>query len=205
MTKVSGIPPNLPLVYAADRRAWRAWLAENHASCEGAALVFHKKGSGKPSVSYEEAVEEALCFGWIDGRVNAMDAERYRQLFSPRRPRSTWAKSNKERVQRLIAAGLMTPVGMAKIEAAKRDGSWAALDASERLEIPPALASALARRVRAQRFFDARSASMRKLLIRWVSSAKREETRHRRIAEIVTAALRGELPESIARQIPNRK
>jgi uncharacterized protein YdeI (YjbR/CyaY-like superfamily) len=103
---------------------WREWLAEHHATSHGVFLVVHKKGSDEPGVRYEEAVEEALCFGWIDSTAHTLDDKRYKQLFTPRKPGGTWAPSNKERVERLIGQGRMTEAGYAAIEAAKRNGSW---------------------------------------------------------------------------------
>ncbi len=150
-------------------------------------LILYKKGSGTPGVTYEEAVEEALCFGWIDSVTNRLDGERFMQLFTPRKRKSPWAKSNKERVERLLAAGLMAPAGLAAIEAAKRDGTWTALDGIEDLQVPDDLAAALAANPAAEARFAAYSASTRKQLLWWVVSAKRPETRQRRIARIVAA------------------
>src|SRR5687767_10092810 len=109
-------------VEAKDRKKWRAWLEKNHVRSPGIWLVFYKKSSGKPTVRYDEAVEEALCFGWIDSLMKPVDDEKYRQLFTPRNARSRWSKANKDRVARMIAAGLMTNAGMEKVRAAKRDG-----------------------------------------------------------------------------------
>jgi uncharacterized protein YdeI (YjbR/CyaY-like superfamily) len=114
----------LPQVTARDRAEWRAWLEANHANSPGAWLVLCKKGSGLASVSYDEAVEECLCFGWIDSKVMTIDAKRYKQLVTPRKPRSGWSASNRARVERLIREGRMAPAGLAKIEAAKAGGSW---------------------------------------------------------------------------------
>ena len=110
-----------------SRAAWRAWLAEHHADSPGVWLIIHKKNSPQPGVTYIEAVEEALCFGWIDSKTITLDATRFRQIFTPRKPRGTWAKSNKERVARLIEQGLMTPAGLAAIELAKANGTWTAV------------------------------------------------------------------------------
>jgi uncharacterized protein YdeI (YjbR/CyaY-like superfamily) len=153
-------------VHAADRAAWRAWLEANHASHRGIALVFYKKGSGKACVSYDEAVEEALCFGWIDSRKNALDEERYTFLFTPRKAGSGWAKTNRTRIERLIASGRMSQAGLTKVEEAKRDGSWTALDALENPTMPDALRKGLAGSAPARRHFDSLSASQRKLLLR---------------------------------------
>jgi len=117
-------PDSRPVVFAEDREAWRAWLSANHELERGAWLVLAKKGSGGRSVSYDEAVEEALAFGWIDSRANKADEVRYLQRFSPRKPNSAWARSNRIRIERLIAEGRMTPAGMALVDQAKRDGRW---------------------------------------------------------------------------------
>src|SRR5512134_611743 len=131
------------IVEVPDRAAWRRWLAERHEQRDAIWLVFHKKTSDGRSPSYEEAVEEALCFGWIDSTVNRLDERRSLQLFAPRKPRSTWSMSNKERVARLESEGLLAPAGIRAIEVAKESGSWTALDAVERLEEPAELAGAL--------------------------------------------------------------
>ena len=112
------------LVHAETRAEWRRWLAANHASTPGVWLVSWRKPTGRPSVGYDAAVEEALCFGWIDSLAKKIDEERSRQLFTPRRPRSNWSTSNVERVERLLAAGLMEPAGLAAVEDAKARGAW---------------------------------------------------------------------------------
>jgi uncharacterized protein YdeI (YjbR/CyaY-like superfamily) len=187
-------------VHPRDRAAWRAWLAEHHDRPEyrggskgqaaGVWLVFDKKASGQRRLTYAEAVEEALCFGWIDSRPNAIDEERYKQLYSPRKPGSAWSKINKQRVDKLIAAGLMTAAGLAKVEAARRDGSWSALDEVEDLEVPADLAAALAQSPRARRYFEAFPPSSKKIILWWIRSAKREATRAERVATTVSMAAR---------------
>jgi uncharacterized protein YdeI (YjbR/CyaY-like superfamily) len=151
-------------------------------------LIYYKKESGKPRVAYDEAVEEALCFGWVDSRPNALDEERYMQLFSPRKPKSPWSKLNKERAEKLIEQGLMTAAGLGKIEAAQRDGSWNRYDAVEDLTMPDDLASALAANPTANANFNAFSSSSKKVILWWIASAKRPETRLKRIQETVTLA-----------------
>ena len=173
---------------ANSRDEWRAWLERNHERPDGIWLVSFKKASGKPGVSYPEAVEEALCFGWIDSRPNALDDERYMQYFSPRKPKSPWSAVNKRRIEDLITRGLMTPAGVTKIEAAKRDGSWGAYDAIERLEIPDDLAAALHASPDADANFRAFGDSTKKQILWWIASAKRPETRATRIARAVEAA-----------------
>ena len=129
-------------VHPLSRQEWRAWLIDNHIRTEGVWLVMYKKATGKPRVDYEEAVEEALCVGWIDSKGNRLDDERTLLWFAPRQPGSGWSKPNKDRIERLMAAGLMLPAGLAKIEAAQQDGSWTVLDSVERLEVPPDLQAA---------------------------------------------------------------
>ena len=171
--------------YARDRASWRRWLEKNHAKAAGVWLVRHKVKSKKRCVSYEDSVLEALCFGWIDGKERSVDDEQYLQLFTPRRAKSTWAATNKARVKTLIAEGLMTSAGLAVIERAKADGSWNALDDIDAMVVPDDLAKALARNKTAGRNFDAYSASVKKGLLYWIASAKRPETRAKRIAETV--------------------
>ena len=178
---------HLPTTHAKDRSEWRKWL-EKHATSSGVWLSYYKKGSSKPSVSYDEAVEEALCFGWIDSRVNALDDQRYMQFFSPRKPKSSWSKLNKQRVEQLIQNGLITATGLEKIAAAKRDGSWNALDAIEDLQLSADLVEALDSNKMAADNFIAFSTSVKKNIVRWIESAKQPETRLKRIAETVTLA-----------------
>jgi len=174
--------------YAKDRAAWRAWLSEHHATSAGIWLIYFKKESGKPRVAYEDAVEEALCFGWVDSRPNAIDDQSYMQLFSPRKAKSPWSKINKERVERLIAQGVMTEAGLKKIEAAKADGSWNRYDEVDDLVMPDDLAQALAANQTANTYFQAFSPSSKKVILWWIASAKRPETRSKRIEETVQLA-----------------
>ncbi len=185
-------PPD-PLEFD-SRAAWRQWLAENHDVSTGVSLVIYKKASGKTALSYEEAVEEALCFGWIDGRANTLDGERYQQRFTPRRRGSTWAQSNKQRVAKLMAQGLMQPSGLAAIEAAKADGSWDALAATDALHMPPELEAALDAVPSAATNFASLSASTRKMVLFWLASAKRPETRQKRLEQIVAAVAQNRNP-----------
>ena len=182
------------IFHAFSRAEWREWLARNHTRKEGVWLVSAKKSSGKPGVSYTEAVEEALCFGWIDSKGNKLDDERYMQIFTPRRKRSVWSALNKRRIEQLIADGLMTPAGLAVIDAAKLNGSWTTLDAIETLTVPSDLEGALAADERAASTFAAFSPSQTKQLLYYIESAKRPETRATRIAEIVTEAAEGRNP-----------
>jgi uncharacterized protein YdeI (YjbR/CyaY-like superfamily) len=174
------------------RVKWRAWLEANHERSEGVWLITFKKAARKPTVTYDEAVEEALCFGWVDSRESKLDDERTMQYFSPRKAGSGWAKSNKDRVERLMAAGLMTPTGLAKVEAAKRDGSWTKLDAVEALEVPGDLAKALEGHPGARANFDAFPKSVRRSILEWIAQAKKAETRAKRVDETARLAARNE-------------
>lgn len=193
-------PDGRPLVGPFDRTAWREWLIANHATSDGVHLVSWRRGSGKASVPYEEAVEEALCVGWIDSVGRRLDEERAIQRFSPRRPGSGWARSNKERIERLVAAGLMLPAGLAAVETAKRDGSWTRLDEVENHVVPSDLAAALDAAPPARDRWDAFSRSARRMMLVWLVDAKRPETRAKRIAEIATHAARGEQPPAFRRR-----
>lgn len=184
----------LEFVEPASRDEWRAWLEKHHASSTGIWLAVGKKGNRVTSLDYEAAVEEALCFGWIDSTVNRLDADRFKQLFTPRKPGSTWSRSNKARVERLIAEGRMTPAGLAPVEVAQRNGSWNALDDVENLVMPGDLADALAADTRAERGFAALPESQRKMALYWIAAAKRPDTRARRVREIVQAAAEGRSP-----------
>ncbi|MBU6343408.1 MAG: YdeI/OmpD-associated family protein [Bacteroidetes bacterium] len=174
--------------YAQNRAEWRAWLEANHASAEGVWLVYFKKESGKPRVEYSDAVEEALCFGWIDSKPNKIDEYSYKQLFSPRKPKSNWSKLNKERIERLSAAGLMTPAGWATVEWAKQNGTWDALNEVEALLEPPELTEALNAIPEARKNWDQFSRSPKRAILEWILNAKRPDTRAKRIQETVEQA-----------------
>ena len=177
-----------------DRAGWRAWLEANHASASGVWVVTYKRGSGRPVVAYDDLVEEALCFGWIDSRPGKLDDERTMLRFTPRKKGSVWAATNKTRVERLLAAGLMAPAGLRAIEAARADGSWDALADVDAMRMPDDLAVALAAAPEAARGFEALGASMKKPILFWVTSAKRPATRARRIEEVVRYAAAGRSP-----------
>lgn len=185
---------SLETIYAIDRAAWRAWLEEHCSTSAGVWLVYYKVGSKKPSIRYPEAVKEALCFGWIDSKVNAIDAERYQQIFTPRKPKSVWSKLNKQYVEELIEQGLMTVAGLSKIEAAKQDGSWSRLDAIEALIVPPDLQQALEANQMASQNFAAFSNTTKKIILTWIDSAKRVETRRQRIEQTIVAAAQNKNP-----------
>jgi uncharacterized protein YdeI (YjbR/CyaY-like superfamily) len=181
-----------PLVHADDRATWHDWLAANHATARGAWLVTWRPRTGHAYLDYEAAIEEALCYGWVDSTGGHFDDGRGKLYFAPRKPRSVWAATNKARVERLIADGRMAPAGLAAIERAKANGSWEVLDSVERLEVPDDLAAALASRPPAADHFAAFPPSARKMLLGWVATARRPETRATRIIQIAEAAARNE-------------
>jgi uncharacterized protein YdeI (YjbR/CyaY-like superfamily) len=183
-SKVSQIPSYQPKT----RAEWRKWLATNHAASQGVRLVIVKKNADVAGITYSDAVEEALCFGWIDGVTNSVDGQRYKLYMSPRKPGSVWSKLNKQRIRKLIKDGSMTPVGLAKIETAKKDGSWTQLDAIDKLVMPEDLLEQLSANAEAKRNFEAFSTSSKKIILFWIACAKREETRRKRIAETVRLA-----------------
>lgn len=200
MIEVGTAPDGRPMIGPLDRAAWRAWLSANHATSRGVHLVSWRRASGRTSVPYEDAVEEALCVGWIDSVAGRLDEQRGLQWFSPRRPDGGWARTNKARVERLIAAGLMLPAGLAAIEEAKRNGSWKRLDDVENLVVPDDLAGALDANPPARERWDAFSRSPRRAILDWISQAKRPETRARRIAEAAENAVHGEVPRQFRRR-----
>lgn len=167
-------------VTPANRREWRAWLRVNHRRRKGVWLIFAKKASGVASITYEDALQEALCFGWIDAKVQTIDETYYRQTFTPRTARSPWSAPNKARAERLIASGAMTKAGLAAIDAAKKDGRWAASDAEANRPVARDFASAL-KAAGARKNFDAFSASAKRTIIGWIEDAKRPDTRSKRI------------------------
>jgi uncharacterized protein YdeI (YjbR/CyaY-like superfamily) len=181
---------NYEQVPVTSRAQWRAWLGEHHGTSPGIWVVLWKKGQAS-YVEYEDLVEEALCFGWVDSQARGLDEQRTQLLMTPRRPRSTWARSNKERVTRLSAAGLMAPAGLAAVEAAKASGSWTALDDVEDLIEPADLRAALDASPAARAAWDGFPPSARKELLWWIASAKTTGTRERRLASTVGEAEQG--------------
>jgi uncharacterized protein YdeI (YjbR/CyaY-like superfamily) len=180
-----------PQVHPERRGDWRAWLAEHHASTDGVWLVSWKRATGRPAVEYDAAVEEALCFGWIDSLARTLDDERSMLLFTPRKPGSGWSRSNKERIARLEAAGLIEPAGAAVIEAARADGSWTALDDVENLVVPDDLAAAFAARPGAAEHWESFPRSVKRGILAWIYGAKRPATRAKRVEETADEAAEG--------------
>jgi uncharacterized protein YdeI (YjbR/CyaY-like superfamily) len=183
----------LPVLGFADPGAWAAWLASNHASSRGLWLKIGKKDAGHASITYAEAIEGALVWGWIDGQKGSIDEAWWRQRFTPRGPKSPWSKINCEKAEALIASGTMMPPGRAAVESARRDGRWDAAYASQsRAVVPPDLAAALAKDARAARFFETLEAYNRYAILYRVHTAKKAETRAARIARFVGMLSRGE-------------
>lgn len=178
-------------VHVEERAAWRSWLDANHASSPGVWLVVWKPDTGRPRITYEEAILEGLCFGWVDSQARSLDDERSALMFTPRKAGSLWAGTNKARVLQLEAEGLMRDPGRAVIDAAKRDGTWEPLDGPEAGIVPDDLAAALAARPPAREVFDRFPPGVRKGMLTWLVTAKRAETRERRIAEIAGEAAEG--------------
>lgn len=174
-----------PLLYFKNAQEWREWLHENHSSCSGAELIFYRVDSEFESMRWEEAVQVALCYGWIDSTVRRIDDERRKQAFGPRKDKSVWSKVNKTYIENLIQENLMHESGLRKIEIAKQNGSWTSLDAVENHEIPDDLQKAFNTNKTAFDNYQNFSTSYRKSYLYWLNQAKREETRKIRIEEII--------------------
>jgi len=195
---MSKFDQQLQTKYASDRSQWRQWLLEDHQTSVGIWLIYYKVKytaiAGMLSISYPEAVKEALCFGSIDSKVSSLDQERYMQVFTPRKPKSVWSKLNKQYIQELTDQNLMTTAGLEKIEIAQQDGSWTSLDAIEELIIPVDLEQALATNISASQNFTSFSKSSKKNILFWISSTKRPETRSKRIEQTIIAAAQNQNP-----------
>lgn len=179
-----------PVVLITSRAQWRDWLIEHHGSCDGIWLARYRKGAG-PQVSYDEVVEEALCFGWVDSQARTLDDERSALLLTPRRPRSNWSASNKRRVAKLEAEGLMAEAGRAMVALAQATGTWTALDEVEQLIEPDSLRAALDAEPAARAAWDAFSRSSRRGMLEWLLTARTRATVDRRVAKIVSEAAAG--------------
>jgi len=179
-------------IHPKNRKAWRKWLEKEHQVSPGIWLVYYKKHTGLRWLSYDEAVEEALCFGWIDSLPGKLDEDRSKLNFTPRKPKSVWSALNKRRVEQLMSQGLMTPAGLAVIEQAKKNGSWETLTASDEAaalnQVPPDLERLFSKNKQAGRNFKAFSQSVRKQFLSWIFSAKRKETRENRLKQTVLMA-----------------
>lgn len=174
--------------HAKTRNDWRKWLLKNHKKEKSIWLIIYKKESKIKSVYYPEAVEEALCFGWIDSKPNKRDNESFYQFFSKRNPKSNWSAVNKKKVEKLINAGLMTEVGLEMIELAKKTGTWTALNNVENLTLPEDLIKALKKEKSAFENFEAFPRSVKRGILEWIQNAKKAETREKRINETASLA-----------------
>jgi uncharacterized protein YdeI (YjbR/CyaY-like superfamily) len=178
-----------PRIRARDARAWRRWLERNHGSAREVWLIFSRKHTGRACVSYEEAVEEALCFGWIDGIKKRVDGDHYTYRFSPRRPDSRWSLINRKRAEALLAAGRMAPAGRAAVEEGRRRGAWAAAKVKGPDHLSELMRALLAANRGATAAWEALSPGRRRLFNLWVNEARREETRQRRAQEVLARLL----------------
>ncbi len=174
--------------YAKDQQAWRNWLMKNHAKEQNVWLIIYRKASATPSVYYNESVDEAICFGWIDSVSYKRDEESRYQFYSRRKPKSGWSKVNKGKIIRLTELGLMTEAGLAVIEQAKKDGSWEKLDLVEQLLVPDDLQKLLNKNKKAATYFEAFPRSAKRAILEWINNAKKEETRQKRIEETARLA-----------------
>lgn len=190
MQHTAALPDNA--FQPASREAWRQWLGLHHGRDAGIWLVSFKKDTGQSCMSYDEAVEEALCFGWIDSKPKTLDAQRSMLWFSPRKTGTGWSAANKKRIERALAAGRMEPPGLAKVNKAKADGSWFALDAVEALTIPDDLQHALASYADASGHFQAFPRSVKRGILEWISQAKTAATRGKRVEETARLAATNE-------------
>lgn len=168
-----------------NRKEWRKWLELNHLEKDSVWLIFYKKNSPRFNLSWSESVDESLCFGWIDSTKKTIDNERFKQYFSKRKPKSNWSKVNKDKVKNLVKEGLMRDAGFKSIEIAKENGSWTILDSVENLEVPNELEQEFKRNREAKEYFKNLSKSTKKALLYWIISAKKDETRTKRIVDIV--------------------
>jgi uncharacterized protein YdeI (YjbR/CyaY-like superfamily) len=178
-----------------NRQEWREWLQENHDKKQSVWLIYYKRKSNIPTVIYSEAVDEALCFGWINSKAKPLDEEKFMQFFSRRKAKSVWSRINKEKIERLINEGLMTRAGYHIIEIAKQNGSWTILDEAEALTIPKDLDDAFQNRPNAKNYFSSLSRSDKRNILQWLVLAKRQETRQKRISEIAELAGQNQKPK----------
>ena len=181
--------------YPETKQHLRKWLQKNHLTKDAVWLIFYKKHTGKPSLAWSDAVDEALCFGWIDSKGETIDKDTFRQYFCKRKPTSTWSKINKQKIETLTAKGLMAEAGFKVIEIAKQNGSWAILDEAEELIVPSELEKAFKNFKDSKGFFISLSKSKKKVLLYWIALAKTDTTRQKRILEIVENASQKQLPK----------
>ena len=181
--------------YPETKQHLRKWLQRNHLIKDAVWLIFYKKHTGKSSVAWTDAVDEALCFGWIDSKGETIDKDTFRQYFCKRKPTSTWSKINKQKIETLTAKGLMAEAGFKVIDIAKQNGSWTILDEAEELIVPTELEKAFGKFENSKDYFLSLSKSKQKVLLYWIALAKTETTRHNRILEIAENAYQRQLPK----------
>ena len=187
--------PEIEQFYPETKQQWRKWLERNHRRKNAVWLVFYNKKSTRPTLSWSDAVDEALCFGWIDSKAEALNTESHRHYFCKRKPNSTWSKINKQKVETLMANGLMTNAGFDVIEIAKQNGSWTILDEVEELIIPVELEKAFEKFNNSKDYFASLSKSKKKVLLQWIALAKTDTTRQKRIFEIAESASQQQQPK----------
>jgi uncharacterized protein YdeI (YjbR/CyaY-like superfamily) len=181
--------------YPKSKKHWRQWLEKNHNKKQSIWVICYKKKTDVPTMTWSESVDEALCFGWIDSLRRPVDNEKFMQYYCRRKPKSGWSKINKEKVKRLIEEGLMTKAGLDAIEVAKKNGAWSMLDAVEELKIPADLNKQLKAQPKAKKYFMSLSRSNKRVILQWITFAKREETRAKRIKEFLKLADEGLMPK----------
>jgi uncharacterized protein YdeI (YjbR/CyaY-like superfamily) len=189
---MSSFDSKLREIHPKTRAGWRSWLKENHATCDGVWLIYYRASTGKRRLSWEDAVREALCFGWIDSKVKPIDDARYKQVFTPRKPRSVWSEINKQHIAELIEAELMTDAGLRAVDIAKQNGAWSLLEPVDALIVPEDLESALRRSTRAREAYEALSTPAKRSMLYSLYSAKRGDTRAKRLAKALAALEVGE-------------
>ncbi|MCF8449596.1 MAG: YdeI/OmpD-associated family protein [Taibaiella sp.] len=185
----------LETFYPASKQEWRQWLQEHHDKKQSVWIIQYRKKSNIPSITWSDAVDEALCFGWIDSTARTINAEQFMQFFTRRKPKSVWSKINKEKVARLLEQNLVAPAGLAVIEIAKQNGSWTILDEVEEVIIPPDLQIEFNNHSGSSDYFLSLSRSVRKAILQWLVLAKRPETRQKRIKEIAELAALKQKPK----------
>jgi len=176
------------IFYPESPKHWRDWLEKNHVKKNSVWLLFYKKKSGKPSLTWSESVDEALCFGWIDSVKKTIDQDRYKQYFCKRKPKSNWSEINKQKVNDLTKKGLMSEAGLICVQTAKQNGSWDKKEVYDDKTIPDDLLIQLQKVPGAETFFSGLSQSVKKNMLVWIATAKRPETRQKRILEIANLA-----------------
>lgn len=186
--------------YPKNRKEWRKWLQANHKKRQSIWLIYYRKNSSVPTISYSDAVDEALCFGWIDSKSIPIDQKKFIQHFGKRKEKSVWSKVNKEKIERLSKEGLMTEAGFEIVEKAKQNGFWTILDEAEALIIPPDLEIEFEKKPGAKSYFLGLSRSDKRNILQWLVLAKKQETRQKRIIEIVALADQNQKPKQFTRK-----